>query len=109
MAKPKGPEKDGYYFRVTKATSDWLKKKARENSVPTYVAEHFEQLAGNAGKTLGNSRIAGPVPTTSNASPEVGESLRNLSKDIAEQTRQELPKHLERKRVNPRFKKDGKS
>lgn len=56
----------------------------------------------------GKSRIAGPVPTTSNVSPEVEESLRDLSKDIAEQPRQELPKHLERKSVEPRFKKGGK-
>jgi hypothetical protein len=56
----------------------------------------------------GKSRIAGPVPSTSNASPEIEESLRDLSKDIAEQTRQELHKHLERNSVEPRFKKDGK-
>jgi hypothetical protein len=68
-----------------------------------------EKLARDgSGEVSGKSRILGPVPSTSNVSPEVEESLRNLSKDIAEQTRQELPKHLERDTVETRFKKDGK-
>jgi hypothetical protein len=53
------------------------------------------------------SRILGPVPTTSNVSPETEEELRRLSKDIAEETKRDLKRHVERQ-VSPNFKKGGK-
>jgi hypothetical protein len=119
-------------FRMKRSASEWWTAKAvsKGTTVPKLIRRVLVEKASRSGKVTydagggleveletgpsqgfpdaGRSRILGPVPSTSNVSPEVEESLRDLSKDIAEQTRQELPKHLERKGVEPRFKKGGK-
>jgi hypothetical protein len=95
---------DDLYEQVTAAAN------AEERPIGSWLRiAAKEKLARDThGQLPGKSRIAGPVPTTNNVSPDVEESLRDLSQEIAEQTRQELPKHLERNSVEPRFKKGGK-
>jgi hypothetical protein len=119
-------------FRMKRSASEWWTARAEKegSTLPKLIRRVLEEKVSQSSKLIydagggeviefetepaqgfpgpGKSRILGPVPSTSNVSPEVEESLRDLSKDIAEETRRELPKQLERKQVKPRFKKDGK-